>query len=193
MKAVRTSLDDAFVLEYPVHLDARGFFVRVLDRELLAREIGFDSRSIVQESQSRSRQGVLRGLHGRKQLSEAKLVRCVQGRIRDVIVDLRPWSRTFMSWEAFVLDDESHRQVFIPAGFAHGFEVLSATADIHYRMDAAYAPELDYAIRYNDHDLGVSWLTQRPEISERDHNAISFEEAKPQLVNWYGSVRPAAS
>ncbi len=192
MKAVRTSLEDAFVLEYPVHLDSRGFFVRVLDRELLASEIGFDSRSIVQESQSRSRNGVLRGLHGRKHLSEAKLVRCVQGRIRDVIVDMRPWSTTFMSWEAFILDDETHRQVFIPAGFAHGFEVLSETADIHYRMDAPYAPALDYAIRYDDPDIGVSWSIEHPEISERDQIAMSFADAKPQLTNWYGADRVTA-
>jgi dTDP-4-dehydrorhamnose 3,5-epimerase len=190
MKAVRTSLEDAYVLEYPVHLDSRGFFVRVLDHDLLAGEIGFDSRTIVQESQSRSRTGVLRGLHGRKHLSEAKLVRCAHGRIRDVIVDLRPWSRTFMSWEAFILDDETHRQVFIPAGFAHGFEVLSDTADIHYRMDAPYAPGLDYAIRYDDADLGVTWVTDDPEISERDQNAIAFSEARPDLTLWYGMQRP---
>ncbi len=190
MKAVPTTLDDAFVLEYPVHLDSRGFFVRVLDRDLLASEIGFDSRTIAQESQSRSRAGVLRGLHGRKHLSEAKLVRCAHGRIRDVIVDLRPWSGTFMSWESFILDDETHRQLFIPAGFAHGFEVLSDTADIHYRMDASYAPELDYAIQYNNADLGVTWLTVDPEISERDRNAIAFAEAQPHLTTWYGQQRP---
>ncbi len=190
MKAVPTTLDDAFVLEYPVHLDSRGFFVRVLDRDLLANEIGFDSRTIVQESQSRSRAGVLRGLHGRKHLSEAKLVRCAHGRIRDVIVDMRPWSDTFMSWESFILDDETHHQLFIPAGFAHGFEVLSDTADIHYRMNASYAPELDYAIQYNNADLGVTWLTVDPEISERDRNAIAFAEAQPHLTTWYGQQRP---
>ncbi len=190
MKAIATSLADAYVLEYPVHRDDRGFFVRVLDHSLLLSEIGFDSRVIVQESQSRSRNGVLRGLHGRKHLSEAKLVRCVQGRIRDVIVDMRPWSRTFMSWEAFVLDDEVHRQVYIPAGFAHGFEVLSETADIHYRMDSVYAPELDYAIAFDDPDLGVTWTHESPSISDRDRQAVSFASVRPLLSEWYGNERP---
>lgn len=182
-------LADAILLQYPVHRDERGFFVRVLDGMLLAEHAGIDSASFVQESQSRSTKGVLRGLHGRRHLSEAKLVRCASGTIHDVIVDLRPWSPTFRQWRAFVLDDVDHVQLFIPAGFAHGFQVLSDVADIHYRMDAAYAPELDYAIRFDDPDLGVEWPLPPQGLSPRDVNAVAFREVEDQLITWFGQTR----
>lgn len=182
-------LADAVLLQYPVHRDERGFFVRVLDRLLLAEQTGIDAASFVQESQSRSTKGVLRGLHGRRHLSEAKLVRCTSGTIHDVIVDLRPWSPTFRQWRAFVLDDVDHVQLFIPAGFAHGFQVLSDVADIHYRMDAIYAPELDYAIRFDDPDLGIEWPLPPEGLSPRDVIAMAFREVEDQLTNWYGPDR----
>lgn len=182
-------LADAVLLQYPVHRDERGYFVRVLDSELLAEQAGIDTSSFVQESQSRSTFGVLRGLHGRRHLSEAKLVRCASGAIHDVIVDLRPWSPTYRQWRAFVLDDVDHLQLFIPAGFAHGFQVLSDVADIHYRMDALYAPELDYAIRFDDPDLGVEWPRPPIGLSLRDHSALTFREVEDQLAIWYGQPR----
>lgn len=192
MKIIPSTLHGAVVVTYPVHPDPRGFFTRIFDTELLRQQAPFDPTAFVQESQSRSTSGVLRGLHGRRHLSEAKLVHSLRGAIRDVIVDLRPWSPTFLSWESFLLDDVTHRQLFIPAGFAHGFEVLSDVADIHYRMDAVYAPELDYAIRFDDPELGVTWTHPDPQVSDRDLAAMTFADARPQLGQWYGTSAPPA-
>src|SRR4029079_17409457 len=113
--------------------------------------------AFVEESQSRSRRGVLRGLHGRAALSEGKLVRCARGEVFEVVVDLRPWSPTFSQWESFALDDVAHRQVWVPPGMVHGFEVLSEEADICYRMDAAYDPSLDIAVSWDDPELAIPW------------------------------------
>jgi dTDP-4-dehydrorhamnose 3,5-epimerase len=104
--------------------DERGFFVRTLDVDVL-REAGLEPDDFVQQSQSRSNRHVVRGLHLRAAPGEAKLVRCARGRVFDVVVDLRPWSRAFGRWESFLLDDEQPQQVYVPAGFAHGFQVLS--------------------------------------------------------------------
>jgi dTDP-4-dehydrorhamnose 3,5-epimerase len=183
-------LIDAFTLEYPVFRDLRGFFVRVVDAALQSQVAGIPAGLWVQESHSRSTAGVLRGLHGRKALSEAKLVRCSYGAINDVIVDMRPWSETFGQWQAFRLDDVDHVQLYIPAGFAHGFCVMSDIADVQYRMDAYYAPELDYTIAFDDVDLAIEWPVANPIISERDRSGISFAEAHLQVTDWYGTTRP---
>ena len=182
-------LDGVLVIRYPVHRDPRGYFVRVLDQQLLAEHAGIDSTGFVQESQSRSTQGVLRGLHGRRHLSEAKLVRCAAGRIHDVIVDMRPSSPTFQQSQAFVLDDVAHLQLYIPPGFAHGFQVLSEAADIHYRMDAPYAPELDYAVRFDDPDLGIEWPLEPVGLSPRDIDASTFAAVASKLADWYEDLR----
>jgi dTDP-4-dehydrorhamnose 3,5-epimerase len=189
---VRTNaeLEDAFTLNYPVFRDERGFFVRVADTALQADVAGIPRGNWVQESHSRSTAGVLRGLHGRKALSEAKLVRCSHGAIHDVIVDMRPWSTTFGRWQSFLLDDIDHTHLYIPAGFAHGFCVLSDVVDVQYRMDAPYEPGIDYTINYDDPDLAVAWPIVDPIISERDRTGISFAEAKGLVASWYGATRP---
>ncbi len=181
----------AFTLNYPVFTDQRGFFVRVADAALQRDVAGWQPGHWVQESHSRSTAGVLRGLHGRKALSEAKLVRCSQGAIHDVIVDVRPWSPTFGQCQSFLLDDITHTQLYIPAGFAHGFCVLSAVADVQYRMDAPYQPGLDYTIAYNDETLGIDWPISDPIVSERDAAGVPFASLRSEFVEWFGSTAPS--
>lgn len=169
--------------------DDRGWFLRVFDAELY-RDAGVDHTRLVQENQSRSQKGTIRGLHTRSKLSEAKLVRCVHGRIFDVMVDLRPWSPTFLRWESFELDDEAHRQVYIPPGFAHGFQALTEPADIGYRVDAYYEPELDVALAFDDPELAIPWPLPDPIVSDRDRAAPRLEEIKSKLEEWFGSEPP---
>lgn len=169
--------------------DPRGFFVRTMSADVL-EAAGVDPRSFVQENQSRSRYGTLRGLHMRKTLSESKIARCARGAIFEVVVDLRPWSSTFGQWQQFVLDDEAHRQVFVPAGCAHGFQVVSDWADVCYKHDAYYAPELEAALAWNDPELAVPWPLADPILSDRDQTAPFLAEIRTDLNAWYGSVRP---
>ncbi len=185
-----STLVDAYTLEYPVFRDLRGFFVRIVDATLQHDVAGIPAGHWVQESHSRSTAGVLRGLHGRKALSEAKLVRCSYGAINDVIVDMRPWSETFGQWQAFRLDDVDHVQLYIPAGFAHGFCVMSDVADVQYRMDAYYEPGIDYTVAFDDPDLAIDWPVTDPIISERDQNGMTFAAARTLVTDWYGSQRP---
>jgi dTDP-4-dehydrorhamnose 3,5-epimerase len=169
--------------------DERGFFVRTLDAgSLLAA--GLDPAGFVQENQSRSRRGTLRGLHFRRALSEGKLVRCARGTVHEVVVDLRPWSSTFLTQESVTLDDERHEQLFVPAGCAHGFQVLSEFADICYKHDAVYAPELEAVVAWDDPELAVEWPLPDPLLSPRDRAAPSLAEVRPFFGTWFGTERP---
>jgi dTDP-4-dehydrorhamnose 3,5-epimerase len=179
------SLQDVFVITPTPIEDARGFYMRVFSTDLHA-QAGVDHTRLVQENQSRSRRGVLRGLHTRRHLSEAKLVRCVRGAVWDVAVDLRPWSPTFLRWEGFELDEDTNRQVYIPHGFAHGFQALTELADVVYKVDDFYRPDLDQAIAYDDPDLAIPWPLPDPITSERDRTAPRLREVKDQLGEWYG-------
>jgi dTDP-4-dehydrorhamnose 3,5-epimerase len=169
--------------------DERGFFVRTMSADVLL-QAGIDHAGFVQENQSRSRRGTLRGFHMRTALSESKLARCARGSVFEVVVDLRPWSSTFGRWEDFTLDDVAHRQVFVPAGCAHGFQVLSEWADICYKHDAVYAPELEGALAWDDPELAVPWPIADPILSDRDRTAPTLAAIRPQLVGWYGAERP---
>src|SRR3954447_6532336 len=142
-------------------VDDRGFFVRTLAADVLLAA-GVDPAAFVQENQSRSRYRTLRGLHGRSHLSETKLVRCARGSVFEVVVDLRPWSTTFLRWETFTLDDVRHEQVLVPAGCVHGFQALTPEVDICYKHDAVYAPELEIAVAYDDPELGIDWPLADP-------------------------------
>ena len=142
--------------------DHRGFFVRTMSTSSSCGDVGIDPASFVQESQSRSRHGVLRGLHGRTALSEGKLVRCARGTVFEVVLDLRPWSRTFLQWDSLILDDVEHRQLWVPPGMVHGFQVLSDAADICYRMDALHDPTLDLAVAWDDPEPRDPLAAPRP-------------------------------
>jgi dTDP-4-dehydrorhamnose 3,5-epimerase len=166
--------------------DHRGWFMRSFSAEEYAAA-GIQLSALVQENHSRSRHRVLRGLHTRAELSEAKLVRTVRGSVFDVAVDLRPGSPAFLQWRGFVLDDVEHLQVRIPAGCAHGFQVLSDAADVTYKVDAVYDRELDVAIAWNDPELGIDWPLSDPVLSERDRGAPRLSDVREFLPKWFGT------
>ena len=167
MKAITTRLEGPLLIDPAVHGDPRGFFVETFRRETLA-ELGV-REAWVQDNHSRSARGVLRGLHF--QPGMAKLVRCGQGAILDVLVDIRPGSATFGDWEAHELDDARHRQLYVPDGFAHGFCVLSDEADVLYGCSAYYDASRERGFRFDDPDVGIEWpegLELRTSARDRD-------------------------
>ncbi len=188
----KTTIRDVLcVVPEPIR-DERGFFVRTMDAASL-RAAGVDPSAFVQENQSRSRRGTLRGLHGRARLEEAKLVRCARGSIVEVVVDLRPWSETFEQWERFVLDDVDHHQVYVPAGCVHGYVAMTDEADVCYKHDAVHDPAIEIVVRWDDPDLAIEWPEPAPLLSERDRSAPTLGDLRPHLSSWYGSADPARS
>ena len=167
--------------------DERGFFVRTLDAASLLAG-GLDPARFVQENQSRSRRGTLRGLHCRRELSEGKLVRIARGRVFEAIVDLRPWSPTFLVQEHLVLDDRDHRQVFVPPGCAHGFLVMSPVADVCYKHDAAYRPGLEAGVRWDDPELAIPWPARPTLLSDRDLALPLLADVRDDLGTWFGTA-----
>jgi dTDP-4-dehydrorhamnose 3,5-epimerase len=166
------------LLEPEVHGDARGFFVETARANLLA-ELGI-ADEFVQDNQSRSARGVLRGMHF--QPGMAKLVRCARGRIFDVVVDIRPGSAAFGRWESFELSDENHHQLYCPDGFAHGFCVLSDLADVVYRCSAYYDPAREGGFRFDDPEVGIDWPELDFNTSERDSAAPLLSELRDSLA-----------
>lgn len=180
MKIIPTDVAGLILFEPAPHRDDRGYFTRTLDVEYL-REAGIDAAAFVQENQSRSYQGVVRGLHGRGGTGEAKLVRCAHGAVLDVVVDARPGSATFGAVRRFVLDDQVHRQVYIPRGFLHGFQALTAVTDVCYKMDDFYAPGFDVTIAFDDPELAVGWPAPVTIVSDRDRAGISWSDYRERL------------
>ena len=178
-RRLETKLDGVVLLEPEVHGDARGFMVETY-REDAWRELGVDVE-FVQHNHSRSSQGTLRGLHFQTEPGQAKLVRCPRGRIFDVAVDLRRDSPTYGQWEGHELDDERHRQLFVPAGFGHGFAVLSDEADVAYLLSSPYDPATESGIAWDDPDVGVEWPLAEPLLSERDERAPRLTEVADSL------------
>lgn len=162
------------------HRDERGLFTRTFDGAI-ARDAGLDPATFVQDSQSRSHRGVLRGLHGRTGPGESKLVRCAHGAVHDVIVDARPGSATFGAHQAFRLDDTDFAHLYVPAGLLHGFQALTEVADVCYRIDREHDPAEDLGVRYDDSELGISWPLPVSTISTRDAGAGSFTELRNRL------------
>lgn len=180
MEYIPTEIADVVIVEPKVFGDARGYFMETWREEDLNRAVGRDVH-FVQDNESRSSRGVLRGLHyQRGEASQAKLVRVLDGEVYDVAVDLRHDSKTFGQYVGVVLSGENKRQLFIPRGFAHGFLVLSETATFAYKVDNRYAPETEASIRYDDPTIGIKWpMTQGLMLSEKDQNhALCFEEAE---------------
>lgn len=162
------------------HHDDRGLFTRTFD-VAVARDAGLDPHAYVQDSQSRSLRGVLRGLHGRAGAGEAKLVRCAHGAVHDVLVDARPSSSTFGEHRSFRLDDTEFAHLYVPAGFLHGFQALTDLADVCYRIDHEHDPAEDLAVRYDDPELAIAWPLPVSTISVRDAAAGSWAELQARL------------
>jgi dTDP-4-dehydrorhamnose 3,5-epimerase len=179
MRRLETRLDGPILLAPAVHGDERGFFVESYRRSAYS-ELGV-SGEFVQDNHSRSRRGIVRGMHFQIGDGQAKLVRCARGAILDVVVDLRRGSPTFGEWEGFELDDEGLHQLFVPVGFAHGFCVTSEIADVVYKCDAYYHPETERAIRYDDPAIGIAWPDIELVPSERDANAPLLAEIARDL------------
>ncbi|HTF55169.1 MAG TPA: dTDP-4-dehydrorhamnose 3,5-epimerase family protein [Pseudonocardia sp.] len=178
MQILPASLPGVLVFRPTPHRDDRGLFVRTFDLAL-AREHGLPE--FVQDSQSRSRLGTIRGLHGRSGAGEAKLVRCARGAVHDVLVDARPDSPTFGRHEVFRLDDEAFDQLFVPPGLLHGFQALTQPADVCYRIDRPHDPAEDLAVRFDDADLDIHWPLPVTSVSERDRAAGSWREVRDRL------------
>src|SRR5579864_7256113 len=175
MEVRETTLPGAIVLVPTVHRDERGFFCETYRRDQLTA-LGLDD-VFVQDNHSRSARGVLRGMHLQIGGGIAKLVRCARGEILDVIVDVRRGSPVYGRWEAFRLDDESHHQLYVPVGFAHGFCVLSEVADVVYRQSGYYDPALERAIAHDDPQLAIEWPGgMRFTVSDRDRAAPALRE-----------------
>lgn len=179
MLATPLVIPEVVMFEPRVFGDERGFFFESFNQQLFERATGLQ-RHFVQDNHSRSRQGVLRGLHYQlPPRAQGKLVRVVQGDILDVAVDIRGSSATFGRWTSAMLSAENRRQLWIPEGFAHGFITLSPVAEVLYKTTDFYAPELERCIPWNDPDLAIDWHCQDPPgLSEKDRNCIPFRHAE---------------
>lgn len=178
MKATSLLIPDVFLLEPKVFGDARGFFFESFNQhefqEAIQREVTF-----VQDNHSRSSQYVLRGLHYQIQQAQGKLVRVVAGEVFDVAVDIRKSSPTFGRWVGEHLSADNKRQLWIPEGFAHGFVVLSKTAEFLYKTTDYYAPQFERSILWDDPTLAITWpLSHPPKLSAKDLEALPFQQAE---------------
>jgi dTDP-4-dehydrorhamnose 3,5-epimerase len=173
MRVEHTELDGVLMFTPTPHRDDRGLFTRTFD-STIATAHGLTPAAFAQDSQSRSRRGTIRALHGRSGDGEAKLVRCARGAVHDVLVDARTGSRTFGRHMWIVLDDETFTQLYVPPGLLHGFQALTEQADVCYRIDRQHDPSEDFAVRYDDPDLAVHWPLPVTAISERDRAAGSW-------------------
>ncbi len=177
-KKIETSIDGVFIIEPTVFGDDRGYFMETYSETEFA-EIGINNK-FVQDNQSKSKKGVLRGLHFQKENSQAKLVRCLKGEVFDVAVDLRPDSKTYGKWEGVILSEENKKMFMIPRGFAHGFLVLSDTAEFAYKCDDIYNHDAEGGLKWNDPDVGIKWPMEN--ISE-DELLTSAKDGKwPSLA-----------
>jgi dTDP-4-dehydrorhamnose 3,5-epimerase len=166
MKVIPTELPEVLLIEPRVFGDQRGFFMETY-QEARYQEAGVPGR-FVQDNHSRSRRGVLRGLHYQLLQPQGKLVWVTRGQVFDVAVDIRRGSPTFGRWAGVILDDVSHGQLYIPPGFAHGFCVLSNEADFFYKCTDYYHPQSEYGILWNDPDIGIGWPVQDVLLSDKD-------------------------
>ena len=166
MRLLETSLPGVLLVEPDIHRDARGFFLETFTADRYAAQ-GIPG-PFVQDNLSRSTQGVLRGLHLQNPRAQGKLVSVLRGQVRDVAVDVRVGSPTFGRHVAVDLSEENRRQLWVPRGFAHGFVVLSESADFFYKCDEFYRPSDEIVVRWDDPALGIGWGVESPTISERD-------------------------
>lgn len=174
---IKTSIKDLYIIEPKVFKDDRGYFMETYNRRDFV-EAGLDM-VFVQDNESKSKKGVLRGMHFQTKFSQGKLVRVTMGKVYDVAVDLRKESKTYGKWEGVVLSSENKRQFYIPQGFAHGFLVLSDEAVFNYKCTNLYHLEYDCGFLWNDPDIGINWPLDRIDeivLSEKDKNQKTLKE-----------------
>ena len=179
MNYIETEIQGVYVLEPRVFQDARGYFMETWNQADFDKHIG--KVTFIQDNESKSSYGVLRGLHYQKgEFSQAKLVRVIKGRVLDVAVDIRKSSPTFGKYVLAELSEENKRQLFIPRGFAHGFLVLSDEAIFVYKVDAPYSPQTEAGVRWDDKDLNIEWPVGQMKVitSEKDLKLSSFKDAE---------------
>ncbi|GGD57699.1 dTDP-4-dehydrorhamnose 3,5-epimerase [Lacimicrobium alkaliphilum] len=178
MQVLETTIADVHLIQPKVFGDERGFFLETFRDDWFRAHCA--DVHFVQDNHSKSRQGILRGLHYQVEKTQGKLVRVVQGEVYDVAVDMRKSSPTFGQWFGAVLSAENHRQMWVPAGFAHGFYVMSPTAEFVYKCTDYYHPQAEVSIRYDDPELNIDWPLidgQPPSLSEKDDKGLAFNDA----------------
>lgn len=178
MQAISTAIPDVKIIEPKVFGDDRGFFMETFRTDWFKRECA--NVDFVQDNHSKSGQGILRGLHYQLEQTQGKLVRVVSGEVYDVAVDMRKNSPTFGRWVGVLLSAENKRQLWVPAGFAHGFYVTSESAEFVYKCTDYYHPESEVSIKYNDPTLAIEWPLvdgKLPSLSAKDEDGVSFEGA----------------
>jgi dTDP-4-dehydrorhamnose 3,5-epimerase len=174
-----TEIKDVKIVKPQVFGDDRGFFMETYEENDF-KEAGIDTE-FIQDNHSKSEHGVLRGLHYQKgEYSQGKLVRCTQGVIMDVIVDLRKDSETFGETKKVILSEHNRKMLWVPRGFGHGFYTLSGTAEVQYKVDNEYAPDQEAGITWDDPKLEVDWPTEDPKLSDKDKEWPTLEEAEEQ-------------
>jgi dTDP-4-dehydrorhamnose 3,5-epimerase len=182
MTPIATRLAGPVLVEPRIFPDERGYFLETYSRSRYA-ELGIDA-DFVQDNHSRSHAGAIRGIHFQSDPGQPKLVRCVHGRVFDVVVDVRRSSPTFGHWESFELDDESHRQLYVPIGFAHGLQALTDDVDFVYKVGSYYDPATEVGIAWDDPDLAIPWPIAPPIVSQRDQANPRLAEIRDSLPNW---------
>ena len=177
MKVIPTEIPDVVVLEPVIHADSRGYFLETYNAQSF-EALGI-AEQFVQDNQSYSRRGVLRGLHFQVERAQGKLVRAVAGEVFDVAVDLRKESATFGKWAGTRLSSMNHQMIWIPKGFAHGFYTLSESAEVTYKVTDFYAPQHERTLLWNDPDVAIQWpLKGEPILSDKDRTGIRLKEIR---------------
>jgi len=180
MNIIKTEIPDLLIIEPNVFGDQRGFFFESFNQKVFQEKTGLDV-NFVQDNHSRSVKNVLRGLHYQVKQPQGKLVRVVAGEVYDVAVDIRKDSPAFGKWEGISLSAENKKMLWVPAGFAHGFLVLSDTAEFLYKTTDYYAPEYERCIAWNDESLNIAWpIDGQPDLSEKDKLGISLSEVSAE-------------
>ena len=178
MQVVETNIPDVKIIEPKVFGDDRGFFLETFRMDWFKKECA--DVDFVQDNHSKSRQGILRGLHYQMQKTQGKLVRVVSGEVFDVAVDMRKNSPNYGQWVGVMLSEENKRQLWVPAGFAHGFYVTSESAEFVYKCTDYYHPESEISVKYNDAELGIKWPLvngEKPLLSSKDEAGLAFVDA----------------
>lgn len=174
MEVSELNLEGLLLIKPKVFYDSRGFFLETFQQSTYEK-MGIGC-PFVQDNHSFSKMGCIRGMHFQSSPGQAKLIRVAVGKVFDVAVDMRPGSPTYGQWEGVILDDQSHHQLFIPTGFAHGFCVLSPEAHVLYKVSTPYEPTTEKGFRWDDPNVNIQWPVNEPTVSERDRDAPFLHE-----------------